>query len=92
MSSLHDRSDSPRVPPPRRRTTSRMHPGWKVFFLAWLSGLFSILAVGSWFARMMGHGTTSSTVITTGLAIGFFILGGLKAEKLTDSPNNGGAQ
>lgn len=85
MSSLPDRSESPRVPPPRRRATG-MHPGWAAFMLAWFSGIFTMaamLASVQWaaFRQPIGY-----VVFCGAVAAALFILGGRRAEKLWDRP------
>lgn len=74
MSSLEQRRETP-----RRRTGSRMHPGWACFLLAWFSGMFTMATMiyimihmdwGFWFGGL--------------IALGTFIAGGRKAEKLYD--------
>lgn len=85
MSSLPDRAESPRVPPPRRRADSRMHPGWQVFLSAWASGMITMAALGcavKW--AMMEEGFGWAAVIYGIIATGLFMIGGSRAERLTD--------
>lgn len=86
MSSLPDRAESPRVPPPRRRHRARgMHPGWQVFLCAWVSGMFTISAMACvirW--AVLDEGFGWGAIIIGSIAIILFMIGGSRAERLTD--------
>lgn len=58
---------------------SRTHPGWKVFVLAWLSGIFTMAT-----AIYVTIHADWSFVWSAGIAIALFLVGGSNAENLTD--------
>lgn len=63
---------------------SRMHPGWAAFFLAWGSGIFTILAMTATVSMMTGALPWGYIVFTGGIAVLLFAFGGRRAEQLTD--------
>lgn len=85
MSSLPDRSGSPRVPPPRRGRAGGMHPGWQVFLCAWASGIFTVgcfACVLRW--AMLEPGFGWAAVWTGLIATVLWFIGGSRAERLTE--------
>lgn len=80
MSSLPARREAPR----RRIRASGMHPGWACFLAAWASGMFTVAALGAWVTWMIGRADLFGTLFLSGIAIALFIIGGKKAEKLTE--------
>lgn len=85
MSSLPDRSESPR----RRIRASGMHPGWACFMCALSAGFFTALTmVGAIIAVAHGweNARFGTLIVTSATAITLFIIGGRKAEKLWERP------
>jgi hypothetical protein len=81
MSDYQRRRDAPRR---NIRSGSRMHPGWACFLLAWGSGMFTVFAMMSaihWAALKLPFGYV---VVTGGIAIALFLMGGKIAERLWD--------
>lgn len=64
--------------------SSRMHPGWACFFIAFGSGFFTLMSIILVFNWMLRGTEPVSMVVTIVMAIGLFILGGRQAEKLRD--------
>jgi hypothetical protein len=79
VSNLRDRRNSP-----KRRIRGGIHPGWACFLFAWGSGLFTMGAGMATMEWGLGYATGGTAIITGGLAAFLFILGGNKAEGLTD--------
>ena len=79
VSNLHDRRNSP-----QRRIRGGIHPGWACFLLAWGSGMFTFAGGLATIQYGLGRATEGATIISFVLAAFLFILGGNKAEGLTD--------
>lgn len=82
MSSLDDRSNSPR----RRITRGGMMPGYFVMFTAWISGLLMLPAL---FDTMRGHWVGAA--VLGSIAFTLLALSARKAEKLVEPSKIGGA-
>jgi len=81
MSTLFNRRQSPRRGAGRN---SRMHPGWACFLCALGSGVFggyAMLAIVQWGLLRMSIGYP---IFLTFISLALFIIGGRKAETLTD--------
>lgn len=73
--------------PEQRRAAPRasgMHPGWACFLAAFGAGIFTMIAMAAAVRWMMGWDRLGMLLVTGGIALALFIIGGRKAEKLRE--------